>query len=70
MVSTLYTITEIRPESAWQAENALWGWYTMHAPGDGTKLCCIPELMYLGLGSEEKALSSWIATVFINLGAQ
>ena len=41
----------------------------MHAPGDGTKRCCIPEVRYLGSGSEEKVMSGWIARVFLNLGA-
>ena len=36
----------------------------------GTKRCWVPEVGYLGLVSEEKALSRWIAKMFRNMRAQ
>ena len=46
----------------------MWYWYAIHAPGAGTKRCCIPEVIYFSSWSEEKAMSRWIARMFINLG--
>ena len=63
-------ITEIRSESNRHAENNLWVWYDMQSPGDVTKRRFVPEVMYLGSGSEEKALRRWIARIFQNLGSQ
>ena len=42
----------------------------MQAPVSGTQCCCIPEVIYLGSGLEEKALRRWIIIIFRNLGAQ
>ena len=42
----------------------------MKAPGDGTKRCCIPEVIYLVSGSEENAMRMWITRIFRNIGAQ
>ena len=70
MASTISEITDIFPESDRYAEKALCDWYAMHDPGAGTKRCWVPEVMYLGSGSEEKALSRCITKMFRNLGAQ
>ena len=67
MDSTLSVITEIRPKFARYAKKNMWAWYAMHAPRSETKRCCIPEVRYFSLGSEENALSRLIAKVFLNL---
>ena len=70
IVSALSEMTEILPESARYAEKSLWGWYAIHSLRAGTKRFCVPAVRYLGSGSEEKALSRWIARMFLNLGEQ
>ena len=70
MASYLSAIYENRPKSDRYAEKAMCGWYAMHAMGTGAKRCWVPELSYLWSGSEEKYLRRWIASMFLNLGAQ
>ena len=64
MASTIYESTDIHPESIKYSDKALCAYYEMHAPGARTKRCCLPEVRYLGSGSEEKALRIWITRIF------
>ena len=70
MPLALSETTDIRPKFARYIGKALFAWYAMHALGAGEKCCWVPEVIYLGSGSEEKALSIWIAGMFLNLGLQ
>ena len=70
ITSALSAMTEILLESARYSEKAMWGWYAIHTPGSGKKRCCVSAVRYLSSGSEEKALSRWIARMFLTLGWQ
>ena len=67
---SLSAINEIRPESDRYLDKALQGWQATQDTGAGTKRCCVPDMRYLGSGSEEKVLMRRIARIFCNIGAQ
>ena len=52
MASNISEITDIRPEYGRYADKALCAWCTMNDLGAGEKCCCVPEVSYLGSGSE------------------
>ena len=68
MAYNLSEISDIHHKSDRYSDKALCAWYAMHAPGAGTKRCWVPEVRYLGSGSEDKALSRCITKMFRNLG--
>ena len=70
MAYNLSEISDIHHKSDRYSDKALCAWYAMYAPGAGTKRCWVPEVRYLGSGSEDKALSRCITKMFRNLGAQ
>ena len=70
MAFDISSITDIHTEAAIYVEKVLCAWCDMHAPGAGVKHCWVPNVRYLGSGSEDKALSRCISKMFWNMGAQ